>query len=109
MGVDIYDGVGLFLVFLSCSYRLGVDLDFMLARSPSEVGMVTPSEGCVIGWSGGGVGSASILPGVFALVTRWCVCGANQICVGDVGVDDVWVIFCCCWCTFVYGGTKCFR
>ena len=87
MGVDISDGVGFLLVFLSCSYCLGGDVECMLARSLSEVGMVTPSEGCVIGWSGGGVGSASILPGVFALVTRWCVRGAKIICVGYVGVD----------------------
>ena len=86
MGVDISDGVGFLLVFLSCSYRLGGYVECMLARSPSEVGMVTPSEGCVIGWSGGGVGSAGIMPGVFYLVTRWCVHGAKRICVGSVGV-----------------------
>ena len=62
-------------------------MECMLARSSSKVGMVTPSEGCVIGWSGGGVGSAGIMPGMFDLVTRWCVRGAKHICVGSVGVD----------------------
>ena len=87
MGVDISDGFGFLLVFLSCSYRLGGGVVCMLARSSSEVGMVTPSEVCVIGWSGGGVGYAVIIPGVFDLVTRWCVRGAKCICVGSVGVD----------------------
>ena len=87
MGVDISDGVGFLLVFLSCYYRLGSDVECMLARSSSEVVMVTPSEGCVVGWSGGGVGSAGIMPGVFDLVACWCVRGAKRICVGSVGVD----------------------
>ena len=79
MGVDISDGLGFLMVFLICYYRLGGDVECMLARSPSEVGMVTPSEVCVIGWSGGGVGSAGIMPGVFALIMCWCVCGAKRI------------------------------
>ena len=87
MGVDISDGFGFLIVFLSCSYCLGGDVECMLARSSSEVGMVTPSEGCVIGWSGGGLGSAGIMPSVFDLVTRWCVRVAKRIGVGSVGVD----------------------
>ena len=54
--------------------------------------MVTPSEGCVNGMVSGGVGSTGIIPGVFDLVTSWCVRGAKRICVGAVGVDDVWVV-----------------
>ena len=42
----------------------------MLALSPSKVGTVTPSEGCVSVFPDGGVGSAGIMPGVFALVIR---------------------------------------
>ena len=64
----------------------------MMARSPSEVSMVKISEGCVIGWSGGGVGYAGIVPGAFALVTRWYVRGAKRICVGAIGMDEVWVV-----------------
>ena len=51
----------------------------MLARSPSEACMVTPSEGCVSVWSNGGVGSVGILPGVPDLLTRCCVHGAKHI------------------------------
>ena len=65
----------------------------MLARSPSEVSMVKISEGCVIGWSGVGVGYAGIVLGAFALVKRWYVRGAKRICVGAIGMDEVWVIF----------------
>ena len=64
----------------------------MLGHSPSEVGMVTPSKCCVNGMFYGGVGSTVIIPGVFSLVTCWCVRGAKLICVGDVGVDDVCVV-----------------
>ena len=64
----------------------------MLVRSPSEVSTVKPSESCVSGWSGGGVGSTGIMPGLFALVTRWYVHGAKCICVGAVGVDEVWFV-----------------
>ena len=62
-------------------------------HSPSEVNMVTPSEGCVNGMSSGGVSSIVSMPGVFDLVTHWCMCGSKRICVGAVGVDDVWVVF----------------
>ena len=55
--------------------------------------MVTTSEGCVSGWSVIGVVSAGIMPGVFALLTRWCVHGDKRICVDAVGVDDVWFVF----------------
>ena len=82
-----------FLMFLSRFDCLGGGMECVLVHSPSKLGIVTPSEGYVNGMSSGGVGYAGIMTGVFALVTRWCVCGANQICVGDVGVDDVWVIF----------------
>ena len=34
-----------------------------------------------------------IIPGVFALVTRWCVHGTKRICVGAVCVDEIWVVF----------------
>ena len=64
----------------------------VLGHSLSEVGMVTPSEGCVNGMFSEGVVSTGIIPGVFALVTRWCVRGAKRICVGVIGVDDVWVV-----------------
>ena len=50
--------------------------------------MVTPSEGFFSGWYGGDVGSAGIMPGVFALVMCWCVRRAKCICVGYVGVDE---------------------
>ena len=43
--------------------------------------------------SSGGVGSIGSMPGVFYLVTHWCVCGSKRIFVGAVGVDDVWVVF----------------
>ena len=51
----------------------------MLVRSPSEVGIVTPSEACVSAWSDGGVVSVGIMSGVLAHVTRWCVRGAKRI------------------------------
>ena len=35
------------------------------------------------------------MPGVFALVKILCVCGDKLICVGAVGVDEVWVGFVC--------------
>ena len=62
-------------------------------HSPSEFGVVTPSEDYGNGISFGGFGSTGIIPGVFALVTRWCVRGDKRICVRSVGVDDVWVVF----------------
>ena len=51
----------------------------MVARSPSEVGMVTPSEDCFSVWSDGYVGPVVIMPVVFSLVKRWCVRGAKRI------------------------------
>ena len=96
MGSDTSDVVGFFiislLVFLSRFGRLGGGVWCVLERSPSEVGMETPSEDCVSSWSDGGVGSAGIMPSLFALVTRWCVRGAKSIYVGAVGVDEVWVV-----------------
>ena len=69
----ISDYVGLCIVFLllvlSRFDRLCGGVECVLTHSPSEVGMVTPSEGCVSGCSGGGVGSTGMMPGVFALVT----------------------------------------
>ena len=97
MGVNISDGVGfcifVLLVVLSRFDSLGGDMECVLVHSPSEVGMVTPSEGCVSGWSVGGFGSAGIMTGVFDLVMRWCVHGAKRICVDAVGVDEVWFGF----------------
>ena len=62
----------------------------MQARSPSEVGMVTPSDffsvpvlkRCRF---------RLIMPSVFARVMRWCVCGAVRIWDGDVVVYEVWL------------------
>ena len=62
-------------------------------HSSSEVGMVTPYEVCVNGMLFGVVVSTGITPGVFALVTRWYVPVSKHICVGAVGVDEVWVVF----------------
>ena len=45
-------------------------MECVLVKSPSEVGMVTPYEGCVNGIFFGGAGSTEIIPGVFALVKR---------------------------------------
>ena len=80
------------LLVLSCFDLLDGGVEWVLGQSPSEFGMVTPSEGCVNGMVSGGVVSTGIIPGVFALVTSWCVRGAKSICVGAVGVDDVWVV-----------------
>ena len=93
VGGVISDGVGFLLMVLICFDRIGGGMVCTLAHSPSEVGMVTPSEGCVSGWSSGGVGFTGIMPGVFAIVANWCVRGAKFICVGDVGVYEVWVVF----------------
>ena len=51
----------------------------MLARSLSEVGMVTSCEGCVSVWSNGGISSVVIMSGVFACVKCLCVRGAKHI------------------------------
>ena len=48
--------------------------------SPSEVGVgILGSIWCFVGK----------IPGVFACMTRWCVCGASRIWDGYVGVVDV--------------------
>ena len=80
------------LLFISCFDRLGVGVEYVLGYSPSEVGMVTPYDGFVNGMFSGGVVSTGIIPSVFSLVTHWCVCGDQSVCVGNVGVDDVWVV-----------------
>ena len=51
-------------------------VECILAHSPSEVGMVTPSECCVSVCYKGGFGSVGIMPGVFTQVTCWCVHGS---------------------------------
>ena len=45
-------------------------MECILVHLPSEVGMVTPSEVFVNGMFFGGVGSTSIIPGLFAIVMR---------------------------------------
>ena len=62
-----------------------------MGHSPSEVGMVTPSAGCVNGVFSGGIFSTGIIPGMIALVICWCVCGVKRICIGDVGVGAIGV------------------
>ena len=81
-----------FLLVLGRFARLGGGMEFVLGHSPSEVGMLTPSEGFFNGIFSGGVDCTGIIPGMFALVARWCVHGSKHICVGAVGVDDVWVV-----------------
>ena len=97
VGGDNFYGIGfciVFLTFVRNSFgQIVGGVQCLLACSPSEVGMVTPSEGCVSGWSDGGVGSTGMMPGVFAIVTRWCVHGTKRICVGAVCVDEIWVVF----------------
>ena len=65
--------VGLCIVFLLMVLSrfdcLCGSVECVLVHSPSEVGMVTPSEGCVNGISAGGVGSTGIIPGVLSLMT----------------------------------------
>ena len=51
----------------------------MLALSPSEVGMVTPYEGCVSVWSDRGANYLGIMPGVLARVAHCCVRGDKHI------------------------------
>ena len=60
-----------------------------LARSTSEVGMVTLFECFVGAYSEGDVVVVGIMPGVFAHVTRWCLSGAVCIWDGAVGVGYV--------------------
>ena len=90
-------GVELCMVFLlmvlSRFDRLGGGMECVMGYLPSEVGMVTPYEECVNGMLFRGVVSTDIIPGMFDLVTRWCVRGAKIICVGAVGFDDGWVIY----------------
>ena len=75
VGGDTSDGVGICIVFLpvflSRFYPLGGRAQCMLVSSPSEVGMVTPSEGCVSGWYGGDFGSVGII--------AWCVCSCDTL------------------------------
>ena len=64
----------------------------VLARSTSEVGIVTPYE-CFAGACSEGVfGVVVIVPGVFARLTCCYVRGAVRIWDGTVGVDDVWLV-----------------
>ena len=98
-GGETSDGVGfcgVFIVFLTVVLNffnpLGGGTECVLARSLSEVSMVTPSECCAGVCSKGGVGSVDILPGVFARMMRWCVSGSIRIWVGAVGVDEVWFV-----------------
>ena len=65
---------------------------FVLERSLSEDGMVTPYECFVGACYVVGVGAVGIILGVFSRVTRWCVCGAVRIWYGAVGVNDVWLV-----------------
>ena len=57
----------------------GGGMERVLVRSPSKVGMVTPSQLCIGVCSKGGVGSVGIMPGVFARVAHWCVSGTRRI------------------------------
>ena len=82
----------LLLMVLSRSDCLGGGVECVLGHSPSEVGMMTPSEGFINGMLSGAVFPTGIISGVFALATRWCVHGAKRISFGAVGVDDVWVV-----------------
>ena len=67
------------LLVLCCFDRIGVGVEFLLGQSPSEVGMVTPSKGCVNGMFSGSVIYTGIIPGVFVLVVIWFVRGAKHI------------------------------
>ena len=60
---------------------------------------MTPSEGFIRSPSEVGVGILGIIwcfsgeiTGVFACVTRWCVCGASQSWDGSLGVVDVCLV-----------------
>ena len=84
------DGVGFCLaVVLNLSDSLGGDVECVLARSPSEVGMVTPSGCFVRTCSEGSVGFVGIIPGAFACVMSWCVCSVVR---GAVGVEKLWFL-----------------
>ena len=56
--------------------NLGGGMVCMLAHSPSEVGMVTPSERCVSVCSKGSFCSVGIMSSFFADVTCWYVHGS---------------------------------
>ena len=58
------------LVVISRFGCQGGGVECVLGNSPSEVGMVTLSKGCVNGMFSGDVGSSGIIPGVFSVVTR---------------------------------------
>ena len=80
VGGDTYNGVGFGIVFLPVVLsRFDCLGGGVLARLPYEVGMVKSSEGFVIVRSYGGIGSVGIIPGVFSLVTCWCVHGDKRI------------------------------
>ena len=89
-GVELYMVV--LLLVLSRFYCLGGGVECVLGHSPYEFGMVTPSERFPDGMLSGGVVSTGIIPGVFVLLMCWCVRGSKRICIGSVGVDNVWVV-----------------
>ena len=89
VGVEFCFCMAFLLLVLSRFDRIGGGMECVLGHSSSKVGMVTPSEGCVNGMLYIGVFPTGIIPGMFALVARWCVHGSKHICVGAVGVDDV--------------------
>ena len=80
------------LLFIGRFDHIGGGVECVLGHLPSEVGMVTPSEDFFNVMFSVGVGSNGIIPGVFAIVTHWCVHGAKRMCVGAVGFDDVWIV-----------------
>ena len=83
VGGDTFYGIGfciVFLTFVRNSFgQIVGGVQCLLACSPSEVGMVTPSEGCVSVWYNGCVSSLVIMPGLFTGVMSWCVHGSNSI------------------------------
>ena len=100
-GIGLVEGVRsvgaeLCMVFLLLVLRhfdcLGGGVECVLGHSLSKVGVVEPSEGCFNVMFSGGVVFTSITPGMFAIVTRWCVHGDKRICVGAIDADDVWVV-----------------
>ena len=80
------------LLVISRFDRLAGGVECVLGHLPYEVSMVTPSESFFNGMLSEGVVSAGIIPGVFSLVMHWCVHGSKRRCVGNVGVDDFWVV-----------------